>query len=99
MLLKLFPAGTRQSFRFCLRHLHSVKPSAAVPEHPPAVERNEETVAEELLKEAAKHLSGEEESNWESSMAVIRKTEQSVPQIKPTEEELLKIRKAGKSRQ
>jgi hypothetical protein len=80
--------------------LHSVKPSAAVPEHPPAVvERNEETVAEELLKEAAKHLSGEEDSNWESSMAVIRKTEQSVHQIKPTEEELLKIRKAGKSRQ
>ena len=100
MFLKLLPSLVTQPMpRFWLRHMASLRTSEPPLPHPPPAAASEdihkETVVEKLLEESARRLvSKEVDMNWDSSMAVIEKTEKHLPLRKPTEDELLKIRKA-----
>ena len=82
--------------------LHLCRMSAAttgttVPSLPPSA-ADSEALAAQLLEEAAGHLvganGGDDDLNWDRSMAAIKRTEKYLPSKKGTAEEMLKIRKA-----
>jgi hypothetical protein len=92
--------------RFSVRQLSGVRLSSEMSSQPAKEsgqsqgstrwdDSEEEQVVDKVMEESVRRLGGQE-LNWDSSMAVIKKTEQHLPSRKPTKEELLKIRKALK---
>jgi hypothetical protein len=104
MFIKSLPAVRRLMPRFSIRQMSgmglSSEPSTQLPkESGQSIDSTRweaseaEMVVDKVMEESVRRMTGGHEFNWDSSMAVIKKTEEHLPLRKPTEKELLKIRK------